>query len=115
MATFTKLNLSGSTDGRNIKVVATATAGTLLHTAAATDLDEVWLWVTNSSGADVKLTIEFGGVTSPDDLIEITIPAEDGPHLVIPGFVVTGSVVVAAFAASANVLVANGFVNRIAP
>jgi hypothetical protein len=31
MATFTKQILSGSTDGKAIKVAATATAGTLLH------------------------------------------------------------------------------------
>ena len=33
MATFTKLKLSGSTDGKAIKVAATATAGTTIHTA----------------------------------------------------------------------------------
>ena len=43
MATYTVLKLSGGTDGKNIKVAATATAGTLLHTAHATALDRVWL------------------------------------------------------------------------
>ena len=41
MATFTKLKLSGSTDGKAIKVVQTATAGTTIHTAHATALDEI--------------------------------------------------------------------------
>ena len=36
MATFSKTILSGSTDGRGIKVAATATAGTLIHTGSAT-------------------------------------------------------------------------------
>jgi hypothetical protein len=36
MATFTKQVLSGSTDGKAVKVAATATAGTLLHTGSAT-------------------------------------------------------------------------------
>ena len=49
MATFTKLKLSGSTDGKQIKVSQTATAGTTIHTAHATSLDEVWLWAVNSS------------------------------------------------------------------
>lgn len=112
-----KLKLSGSTNGRAIKVAATATAGTLLHTAIAgtTDgtYDEVWAYAVNSDAAAVKLTIEFGGVTSPDDLIELTIPPEAGLFLVLPGLVLQNAVVVRAFAATANVVLIHGFVNRI--
>ena len=113
MATFSKVRLSGGTNGRNVKVAATATLGTTIHTAHATALDELWLWAVNSDTTDRKLTIEFGGVTSPDDLIEQTIPAEGGLVLVVPGLLVTGSVVVTAFAATANVVLINGYVNRI--
>jgi hypothetical protein len=113
MATFTKIKFSGSTNGRNVKIAATATAGTTIHTAHATATDEIWLWATNSDTADRKVTIEFGGVTAPDDLIEFTVPYEDGPYLLIPGWTLTGSVVMAAFAASANVVTVNGYVNRI--
>jgi hypothetical protein len=113
MATFTKVELSGSTDGRMIKVAATSTAGTLIHTAHATDIDEIWLWAVNSDTTDRKLTIEYGGVASPDDLIELTVPAEGGFATVIPGFILTNSLVVRAFAASANVVMVGGFVNRI--
>lgn len=114
MATYTKTKLSGSTDGRNIKVAQTATAGTTIHTAHATALDEIWLFAQNTDTVDRKLTIEFGGVTAPDDLVEITIPAESGLIPVVPGLLLTNSCVVRAFAASANVVVINGFVNRIA-
>jgi hypothetical protein len=50
MATFSKIVLSGSTDGRMIKVAATATAGTTIHTgsATATTFDEIWLYAVNS-------------------------------------------------------------------
>ena len=113
MANYSKLKLSGSTNGRGIKVVATATLGTTIHTAHATALDELWLWAVNSDSTDRKLTIEFGGVTSPDDLIELTIPAESGLVQVIPGIHLTGSVVVTAFCATANVVMIHGFVNRI--
>jgi len=113
MADFSKVQLSGSTSGKNIKVVATASTGTTIHTAHASDLDEVWLWAMNSTTAALKLTIEFGGTAAPDDLIETTIPAEDGPHLVIPGWPLTGGLLVTAFAASANVVTINGYVNRI--
>jgi type V secretory pathway adhesin AidA len=113
MATYSKIQLSGGTTGKNIKVVATATAGTLIHTAHATSIDELWLWCVNSDSTDRKLTIEFGGVAAPDDLIEVTIPAEDGLYLVVPGLTLTNSLVVRAFAATANVLVVNGYCNRI--
>ena len=113
--TISRQLLSGSTNGRGVKVAATATPGTLIHTAHATSLDEVWLWCVNSDTAARKLTVEFGGTTSPDDLIEVTIPAESGLVLVSPGLTVTGGVVVRAFAATANVLVVMGHVNRITP
>jgi uncharacterized membrane protein YjjP (DUF1212 family) len=113
MATFTKVKLSGSTDGRNVLVAATASAGTTIHTAHATALDEIWLYAVNSDTTDRKLTIEFGGTTAPNDLIEQTITAEGGLILIVPGILLTNSVLVRAFAATANVITINGFVNRI--
>ena len=118
MATFTKTILSGSTDGRAIKVAATATAGTLIHTGSTTaaTLHEVWLYVMNTDTSNVKLTIEWGGVASPDDLIEYTVKAENGLYLIIPGLVLKGNatpLVVKAFCATANVVSIAGYVNRI--
>ncbi len=117
MATIAKVLLSGSTNGRNVKVVATATPGTLLHTATSTsgEIDEVWLWATNSDTVSRKLTIEFGGTTSPDDTIEVTIPAESGPFLVVPGLPLAGGLVVRGFAATASVVLVSGYVNRYTP
>jgi len=114
MATFSRLKLSGSTDGRMIKVAATASTGTTIHTAHASAQDEIWLYAVNSDTTDRKLTIEFGGTTSPDNLIEQTITAESGLILVVPGLILTNSLVVTAFAASANVVMIGGYVNRIA-
>lgn len=113
MTTYTKLKLSGSTDGKGILVAATATAGTTIHTAHATDLDEIWIYAVNSSAADVKLTIEWGEATAPDGNIEGALPAEGGLVLVIPGLLLTNSLVVKAFAGTADVIVIHGFVNRI--
>ena len=118
MATFSKIVLSGSTDGRMVKIAATATAGTTLHTgsATATTFDEIWLYAVNSSASAVKLTIEWGGVSSPDDLIELSIAAESGLVLVSPGLVIKGNatpLVVRAFAATTNVINIAGYVNRI--
>lgn len=113
MATYSKQLLSGSTDGKQIKVAATSSAGTTIHTAHATAKDEIWLWCVNSSASGVKLTIEWGEATAPDGNIEVTVPAEAGYLLVVPGMILTNSLVVKAFAASGNVLLINGFVNRI--
>ncbi len=112
--TFTKVILSGSTNGKQIKVAATATAGTTIHTAHATALDEIWWWAVNSSTTAVKITVEWGDATAPDGNIEVTIPGESGYLMVVPGLVLTGSLVVKAFAGTANVLLVNGYVNRIA-
>ena len=119
MATFSKLILSGSTDGKQIKVAATATAGTLIHTGSTTPatLHEVWIYAVNSDTTDRKLTIEWGGVASPDDLIEYTVKAENGLYLIIPGLILKGNataLVVRAFAATANVISISGYVNVIA-
>ena len=116
MATFTKTLLSGSTNGKAIKVVATATAGTTIHTAVSgtASLDEVWLYAHNSSAATVKLTLEWGEATAPDGNIEINIGAEGtGLVLVSPGILLQNSLVIKAFAATANVVTLTGYVNRI--
>lgn len=113
---YRKRKLSGSTAGRGIKVAASSTPGTLIHTAlsniAANEWDEIWVRAVNTSGSPVKLTIEWGGTTAPDDLVEVTIPAEDGFTEVIPGHVLNNAQEVRAFAATADVIVLHGFVHR---
>lgn len=111
---ITKQLLSGSTNGRMVKVAATATAGTLIHTAVTgtTSFDEIFLWAVNSDTTARKLTIEYGGVASPDDLIEQTIDIEDGFVIVVPGLLLNNALVVRAFAATANVVMIGGFVHR---
>lgn len=121
MATFSKELLSGSTNGRGILVAATGTPGTTIHATgtSATIEDEIWLYAVNSDTTDRKLTIEFGGTTSPNDLIEFTVKAESGLYLMVPGLILTGTGsaanTVRAFAATTNVINIFGFVNRITP
>lgn len=107
--------LSGSTDGRGIKVAATATAGTLIHTAHATDLDLITLWAQNNDadGETRTLTLEWGGVTSPDDLIIISVPCKAGPVVLTDRMPLTGGLVVGAFADEANDVIIFGLVTRI--
>ena len=119
MATFSKLTLSASTDGRAIKVAATATPGTTIHTgpSSASEIDEVWLYAMNTDSTARKLTVEWGGTSSPDDLIEITLPAEPGLVLIAPGLLIKGNatpLLVRAFAETADVITIHGYANRIA-
>jgi hypothetical protein len=119
MATFTKILLSGSTGGRPIKVAASGTPGTTIHTTPASSgvIDEVWLYATNTSSASVNLTIELGGTSDPDDRIIVAIPSRSGLSLVLPGSVLTGDGsngrVLRAFSASSNNVNIVGYVNRI--
>ena len=115
MATFSKAKLSGSTDGKAILVAATATPGTTIHTAVSgtSNFDEVWLYAANNHTADVVLTIEYGGTTSPNDKIVQTIPASGGLILVLPGLVLQNSNVIKAFAGTASVVSIHGYVNQI--
>lgn len=199
--TITKLQLSGSTDGRGIKVVATASAGTTIHTGSATVTveDEIWIWAQNNNpfsaaltvtnkvlttnvatittsaahglfvgdtvkitgvdstfngtwavatvpstttftytrtaanigtvgsggtvyikataaSQDVRLTLQWGGTTSPDDDITYTVPSQNGPYLIAAGFILKGNatpLIVKAYADVANVISLHGYVNRI--
>lgn len=115
MATFSKLLLSGSTNGKQIKVTQTATPGDLIHTAVSgtSDLDEIWLYAINTNPTTVLLTIEWGEATDPEGHIEVGIPSQEGLILVVPGLLLQNGLTVKAFAGTANVLLITGFVNRI--
>ena len=115
MATYSKLTLSGSTNGKPIKVVATGTLGTTIHTAVSgtSSFDEIWLYAYNGDTASRTLTIEFGGTTVPDQNIVLTIYSQSGLVLVVPGLLLQNSLVVTAFASATNVITISGYVNRI--
>ena len=120
MATYSKQILSSSTDGRALKVVATAigSSPTLIHTgsSASTTFDEVWIYAQNNHTSDVALRLGFGGVTDPDDIIEYTVKTKGGLYLVIPGLILKGNatpLTVKAAAGTANVISLSGYVNRI--
>jgi hypothetical protein len=118
VATFTKIPLSGSTDGRGIHIDDSSTPGKTVHTgsATATTIDEVWLYATNYDSTDRKLTIEWGGATAGGDIIEFTVKAENGLFLIVPGLILKGNatpLVIAAFAATTSAINIFGYVNRI--
>jgi hypothetical protein len=119
MAIYSKLKFSESAQGKAIKVAATSSPGTTIHSTGtlATVQDEIWLYAYNSSSAAVILTLQFGGTTAVDNDIKLSIPATSGLTLVLPGLILTGTGSAAnsvlAYAATTNVITISGYVNRI--
>lgn len=113
--TVSRIPLSGSTHGRGVKVAATSSAGTTIHTATSstTDCDVVTIYAYNSSGSAVNLTLQWGGTTSVDDDIKLSIPATSGLTLVAPDLVLRNSLVIKAYAGTADVITIHGFANRV--
>lgn len=117
MATYSRVNLSGSTNGKPIPVAATATPGTTLHTALSgtSGFDELYLWASNVTATTATLTVEWGGVTDPGNhLVKgYSIPGNSGPVPIAVGQVMQNSLVVAAFSGTGSAINITGYVNRI--
>jgi hypothetical protein len=122
MANATALvKLSASTQGMAIKVAATSSPGTTIHTTgtSATVVDRLSIWAFNSSASDVLLTLELGSVTAPDQNSVQTITSKTGQTLVIDGKILLGNgsagLTVKAFAGTTNVIILDGHVLRVTP
>ncbi len=115
---ITRAHLSGSSNGLPIPVAATASPGTVLHTAvnATGSFDEMHLWVSNVTGSAATLTLEWGGTTDPGSLIvkALSIPANSGPTKIVAGQTLSAGLVARAFASAAGALNITGHINRIA-
>lgn len=119
MPTYTKLTLSGSTNGRGINLTATTFAGRqTIHTATSTagELDEVWIYVTNNSAATATNLTLIWATQSTDttaDQLKMSIPASTGLYLLVPGFVLGSGLTITAYAGVTANLTIHGWVNRI--
>ena len=107
----TKIELSGSTSGKGVKVAKTATAGTTVHAAHPTSLDELYIWALNS-GTGTSITFEVGGVTDPDNLVHVPLKPNSFQPVIEGGIAVTGSISTAAFTEVANEVVLYGYAKR---
>lgn len=118
MANYARQFLSGSTNGAPQKITQTAIAsGDTVHTAinAANSFDEVYVWVCNPDIADHTITIGWGGVTDPDNLVckSYTILANSPPVPILTGMSLGGGLLVKMAADVANKVIVFGHVNRI--
>lgn len=113
---FTAALLSASTNGRPIKVAATSSPGTTIHTDqtnATGSMDRVTLWATNTHTAAVTLTVQWGGTTSPDDHANVVELQPNRRALIADGEPIAGGLVIKAFAGTTNVVIVSGYVNRV--
>lgn len=117
MATFTKTLLSGSTNGKPIKVAATSIgSGTTIHTAGSGTgfIDLVTLMACNTDAVSRVLKIGWGGTTDPDEVSTVTLPPKSGWVPVGIKVPIQNALVVKASADAANVVIVEGTVDHIA-
>lgn len=111
--TYQSFNLSGSTNYLPINITAnTVGSANLIHTASALDVDELWLDAYNYSNSDTFLYLLLGGSAS-HQVIKTPVFAGRGMIPLLKGQRFTGSVVISAYADSANAVSVVGQVNRI--
>jgi hypothetical protein len=120
MATYSKQLLSESVNGKSIVITQTGVDTTTIHTTQVSSsiLDEVWLYATNSTAADILLVVLCGGTDfSSDVLFEGVIEAYSGNVLICPGLILKGNGTAgstiygnASVASGINIF---GYVNRI--
>lgn len=117
MATYTKLPLSASVNGKNILVDATTSgSATSIHTSVdgTSSWDEIYIYAHNGETGSVTCNILWGGTTEPQDLTKINLPiGGSGRVLITDGKLLQNSLIVKAYASIANVVIIDGFVNRI--
>jgi hypothetical protein len=109
---YSRIPLSGSTNGRPIPVAATATPGTTFHTAQSgtTFVDVVTLYATNTDTTIRTLTLEWGGTGVGNNMV-FQLPPK-ATVLLFTDLVIQNSLVCAAFCDVASVVNLAGFVNR---
>ena len=120
MGTYSRIILSGSTDGQGILAAATTPAGgTLLHTAvtgAADSSDEVWLYAHCNVTTAATIKIAVGPTTATGSRFSLFVTAGDvqGLLLVTPGLPLRNAKTVKAWVTTANAFTMFGYVNRFA-
>lgn len=91
-------------------------ARTATNVVSAASGGSVYIGATAASQA-VRLTVLWGGTTSPDDEITYTLTNQNGLYLIVGGLILKGAasaLTVKAYADVASVVSLSGFVNRIA-
>lgn len=117
MTTYSIELLSSSTNGKGVKVAATSSTGTTIHTAVTgtTDIDLVTLFATNNDadGETRTLTIEWGTTTAADGNIVVSVPCKAGPVFICDRLPLQNGLLITAFSDEANDVLIFGYVSRV--
>lgn len=114
MATYSKIPLSQSANGKSIMLPLSTSPGTLIHTSVATpSMDEIWIYASNISTADSITTFYWGTTAATDILAQVNIQAYAGLTLIIPGLILNNANTVYAFTQFPSAVDISGYVNRI--
>lgn len=113
MSAYSRGFLSAAANGNLIQITPTATPGTTVHTAVAStsQIDEVWLYATNTSASSVDVTVEWGGTGIANNII-ITVPAKTTMPLIEAGNI-NNSQIIGVFAGTTNVVNVYGYVDQV--
>lgn len=126
MVQVERRHLSGSTDGKPIKLTANSSPGDLIHTATSSSMpgvggvwDEVHAYVNipTSTGKRTTIYFEVGGVAVPDDSCQADLPSASGLRYVIPGLIFQNGAELRAYyvtqGSAGDPPTITGYVNRI--
>lgn len=118
MSNFAKGVLSGSVNGRPIRIAGatTVSGGTLIHTAlsatGSNQADEIWIWASNGLTATAQVTLRFGALSGTDQW-QFSVPPRDGLFLISPGLILNGALVCRAHSTVSNAINLVGYVNSV--
>lgn len=120
MGTWSKIVLSGSTDGQGIIVTGTTPSqGNTIHTAITGDtnaIDEVYVYAYSSATTAREISLAIGPTTATGSRFTYTVTGDDkkGLVLIYPGLPLKNAKVVKAYATVADAINVFGYVNRFA-
>ena len=121
MATWSRQQLSGSSNGLPIPINASSSPGTTIHgvSTATTTKDAVYVWAFNMATTQSQVTAEMFGTASNFAMTQI-LPALSGAYAIVPGDALTGGTATGSssgntltiFATASNRVSVFGYVDR---
>lgn len=113
MTTFSKVIFTESVLGEPIRISATTSVGDLIHDVVDgyVNMDEVWLYASNTTSTDVIITVQLGDVQASSEVVQ-TVAAQS-VSLIIPGIPIQGDGKIRAYAGTTDVINVFGWINRI--
>jgi hypothetical protein len=119
MATFSKIPLSQSTNGKSILLSLSASPGILLHTTGTSvaDVDEVYIYASNNTTYDTGITLFWGSSAVSHNIMNLSINAYAGITTVVPGLILRGDGSIGspiyAYVTNPSAVNITGYINRI--